>query len=107
MARTLSKLTALIVNKAKEKGLYADGGGLYLQVGPTGNKAWLFRYMRHGQARAMGLGALNAVSLADARVKAGDCRKLLAAGADPLESKKTEQTHARLAVAKGTSFEAC
>lgn len=107
MARTLSKLSALSVGRAKEKGLYADGGGLYLQVGASGGKSWLFRFMRHGKAHAMGLGALNAVTLAEARVKAGDCRKLLAGGLDPLDAKKTEQTQARLAAAKGTTFEAC
>lgn len=107
MAHVLGKLSALTVNKVKKKGLYGDGGGLYLQVGPVGNKAWLFRYMQHGKARAMGLGSLNAVSLSDARVKAADCRKLLAAGHDPIEAKKSQQTAARLAAAKGTTFEAC
>jgi len=107
MARVIGKLTALAVSKAKEKGLYADGGGLYLQIGVTGGKSWLFRFMRHGKAYAMGLGALHAVTLAEARVKAADCRKLLAAELDPLEAKKTEQVAARLASAKGTTFEAC
>lgn len=107
MARVLGKLTVLAVNKAKTKGLYADGGGLYLQVGPTGSKSWLFRYMRFGKAQAMGLGPLHAVSLADARTKAADCRKLLAAGLNPLETKKTEEVQARIAAAKGTSFETC
>ena len=107
MARILGKLTALAVNKAKVKGLYADGGGLYLQIGATGNKSWLFRFMRYGKAHAMGLGPLNAVTLADARLKAGDCRKLLSAGLDPLDAKKSEQVQARLAAAKGTTFEAC
>jgi integrase len=107
MARVLGKLTALAVNKAKAKGLYADGGGLYLQVGTSGAKSWLFRFMRHGKAQAMGLGALHAVTLAEARLKAADCRKLLAAGANPLDAKKSEQTQARIAAAKGTTFEAC
>ena len=107
MARVLGKLTVLAVNTAKTKGLYADGGGLYLQVGPTGAKSWLFRYMRFGKAQAMGLGPLHAVSLADARTKAADCRKLLAAGLNPLEAKKTEEVQARIAAAKGTTFETC
>ena len=107
MARILGKLSALTVNKAKGKGLNPDGGGLYLQIGATGGKSWLFRFMRHGKAHAMGLGALHAVTLAEARVKAGDCRKLLAAGLDPLDAKKSEQLQARLAAAKGTTFEAC
>ena len=107
MAHVLGKLSALGVGRLKKKGLYGDGGGLYLQIGPVGNKSWLFRYMQHKKARAMGLGALNAVTLAEARLKAADCRKLLAAGHDPIEAKKTEQTAARLATTKGTTFEAC
>lgn len=107
MARVIGKLTALKVQRAKDKGLYADGGGLYLQVGAGGNKSWLFRFMRHGKAQAMGLGALHAVSLAEARGKAADGRKLLAAGMNPLDAKKDEQVQARLAIAKGTTFEAC
>jgi hypothetical protein len=107
MARTLSKLSALTVGKVKKKGLYADGGGLYLQVGITGGKSWLFRFMRHGSAYAMGLGPLHAVTLAEARLKAADCRKLLASGFNPLDAKKNEQTQARLAAAKGTTFESC
>jgi integrase len=107
MARIVGKLTALAVNRAKEKGLYGDGGGLYLQVGPTGNKAWIYRFMLHGKAHAMGLGAVHAVSLAEARVKAADGRKILAASGNPLMAKKSEQTAARVAAAKGTTFEAC
>jgi integrase len=107
MSRLLGKLSALTVGRVKKKGLYADGGGLYLQVGPEGNKSWLFRFMRHNKAHAMGLGALHAVTLAEARLKAADCRKLLAAGHDPLDAKRTEQTAARLSAAKGTTFETC
>jgi len=107
MARVIGKLTALAVNRAKEKGLYADGGGLYLQVGISGGKSWLFRFMLLGKAQAMGLGTLHAVTLAEARVKAADCRKLLAAGKNPLETKRDERTQARVAAAKGTTFESC
>lgn len=67
MARRLNILTALAVRNAATPGLTADGGGLYLQVGPTGGKSWLFRFMLKGKARAMGLGPLHTVSLAEAR----------------------------------------
>jgi integrase len=107
MARSQNKLSPLVVKNIKQKGLYADGGGLYLRVGDTGNKSWIFRYRRHGKLRDMGLGALHTITLADARVKAIDCRKLLLAGIDPLDTKKSEQTQAKLAAVKGTTFEAC
>jgi hypothetical protein len=50
-------LTALKVAKIKEPGRYPDGGGLYLAVGPTGAKSWLFRYQLAGRERFMGLGS--------------------------------------------------
>ena len=61
---------ALTVTRTKKPGVYPDGGGLYLQVTPTGAKSWLFRFMLHGRARPMGLGPPNAVSPAEASVKA-------------------------------------
>src|SRR4051812_15432980 len=48
-------------------GVYGDGGGLYLNVGPTGAASWLFRFMLNGKAREMGLGPLHTIGLAEAR----------------------------------------
>lgn len=67
MPRQANKLTAVKVAKLNKPGRYADGLGLYLQVSEPGTKAWLFGYMRFGKAHQMGLGALHAVSLAEAR----------------------------------------
>jgi hypothetical protein len=53
--------------RATKPGRYADGGGLYLQVSQSGTRAWLFRFMRNGVARHMGLGSVRDVSLAEAR----------------------------------------
>ena len=37
MVRTIGKLTTLKINRLSQPGMYADGGGLYLQVnGATG-----------------------------------------------------------------------
>lgn len=72
----------------KEPGVYGDGGGLYLQIGPTGAKSWLFRFMRQGKARAMGLGPLHTISLSEARQTALGCRKDLLNGQDPIEQRK-------------------
>ncbi len=66
MARQQNRLTALKVTKLTTRGLYADGGGLYLQVTPAGVKSWLFRYMQAGKAYGMGLGPTHTVSLTEA-----------------------------------------
>jgi integrase len=85
--------------------LYGDGGGLYLQITPAGVKSWLFRYMRQGKARGMGLGPLHTVNLAEARGKALTCRKLLLDGNDPLEAKRHHRAALALSDAKSLTFE--
>ena len=105
--RTLNRLTAMQVTRAKRPGVYSDGGGLYLQVTRTLSKSWLFRYMRYGKARGMGLGPTHTVSLADARIKAFDCRRLLLDGIDPLEDRRTKQRAAQRERTQSLPFRDC
>ena len=83
-----NKLTAATCNATrlaegeKEK-LLADGSGLFLYLRPSG-KSWLFVFTFAGKRRKMTLGAFPAVTLADAREKAGAARALVAAGTDPV-----------------------
>ena len=107
MARLQQRLSALQVTKLTKPGLYGDGGGLTLQITPTGVKSWLFRYMVDGQAFGMGLGPTHTVSLAEARKKALDARKLLIDGINPLSAKKQNQIAAALAAAKTMTFDQC
>ena len=104
MARQLGRLTAIGVSKAKSTGMYADGGGLYLQVSPTGAKSWIFRFAQAGRERAMGLGSVQDVSLAEAREKAIECRRLKHNGIDPIEARKTARREAQLDAAKTITF---
>src|SRR5437764_11812424 len=85
-------------------GFHADAGNLYLKVSPTGARSWVFRYMRHGKRRDMGLGPVRLLGLADARKKAHDCRELLFQGIDPLDRKQGLQAAQRTATAKAMSF---
>jgi hypothetical protein len=91
----------------KAPGSYADGGGLYLQVAPGGSKSWIFRYQRAGRRREFGLGGTGAVSLAQAREKAIEARRLLAAGSDPIEARRAERANAEIVAAKAMTFKAC
>jgi integrase len=95
--RVLSALAA----KKLGVGMHADGScrGLYLRVAPTGARNWILRYQVNGRRRDMGLGGLPDVSLADARERAGDLRKLIRQKVDPLaqaggERKQAEQRRA-------------
>src|SRR5438874_1514303 len=57
--RAPGQLSALKVSRTREPGLYADGGGLYLQVTNADARSWIFRFMLNGRARSMGLGSLH------------------------------------------------
>ena len=107
MAKFVGKLTMLAVAKAKKKGFYADGGCLYLQVKDSGAKSWLMRFMVNGKTQAMGLGSIHSVTLAEAREKATECRKLLSNGINPVDARKALQSKEQSQVARSMTFEQC
>jgi integrase len=91
MARTLNKLSdRYLRSDGLTAGRYSDGGGLYLNVSPTGAKSWLFMWVREGKRREMGMGGFPAVSLAKARSQATSNRELVAAGRDPIAERAKE-----------------
>jgi len=105
--RQYFRLTAQSVTRAKAPGLYADGACLYLLVGRTGSKSWVFRYRQDGRLRDMGLGPVHTVSLAEAREAALACRQLRRKGADPIAARRAERQRAQLERAKAMSFRQC
>lgn len=78
------QLTDLAVQKAKPKAKpyrLFDGGGLALQVQPSGVKTWQLRYREFGvREMTAKLGRLENLSLADARKRANSLRPLLEHG---------------------------
>ena len=101
------RLSSLTVKHARKPGMLADGNGLYLQVTRANARSWIFRYYRNGKSREMGLGSLNAVSLADARLKAAACRGLLADGIDPIAARDAERAQRALEDARAITFDQC
>lgn len=69
-------------------GRHGDGRGLFLYVKPSGARSWVLRYQIHGRRRDLGLGAYPDVSLARARERALDARRLIAEGEDPIAKKQ-------------------
>jgi len=65
-----------------------DGGGMYLEVAPSGGKWWRFKYRYDGKEKRLSLGVYPDVSLKDARQRRDDARKLLANDIDPGENRK-------------------
>lgn len=119
----LGKLTALKVAREKRPGVYSDGGGLYLQVTARGSKSWIFRFWvaerdpatgeivrdpttkkASGRGREMGLGSCITVSLAEARERALECRKLRENGIDPIDAREAARRQAALERAKAIKF---
>lgn len=47
--------------------LLGDGQGLTLAIAKNGSASWLFRYMDHGKAKSVGLGAPTRLSMAPRR----------------------------------------
>ena len=82
------KLTAVKVRTLVKPGRYGDGKGLWLQVRDAEHRSWLFRFMLNGKARQMGLGAVEDVSLAEARETAEEARRLLRQGIDAIEARR-------------------
>jgi integrase len=88
-----------IVNAARADKPYklSDGGGLYLLVSPAGGKLWRFRFFFGGRENMMTLGSFPIVTIAEARGKRDEAKKLLAAGISPSEQKKAEKVAATAA----------
>ncbi|OSO81504.1 tyrosine-type recombinase/integrase [Burkholderia pseudomallei] len=80
-----------------------DGGGLYLEIAPSGGKWWRLKYRFGGKEKRYSLGVYPEVTLAAARKKRDEAREKLAAGIDPGEAKKAEKRASLLAAAH--SFE--
>lgn len=96
MGLTTKQVAALI--REARPGATADTDGLYLKIGPTGAASWQFRFQIDGKRRMMGLGACSVLTLAEARDKAAEARKLAKQGADPLETRKAAEVAEKAAV---------
>lgn len=69
----------------------ADGGGLVLEIRPSGQKAWLYRYRLFGRQEKLSLGSYPDLSLATARGRHFEARRTVAAGKSPAQVKQEEK----------------
>lgn len=94
MPKRILPLTDLQVNKAKPKTSeykLSDGQGLYLLVTPTGGKLWRLDYRINGKRKTASFGSYPALSLADARRRRDETKKLLANDVDPMVAKRAKK----------------
>lgn len=67
-----------------------DEKGLVLEVRDHGGKWWRFRYRFNGKQKMLSLGTYPEVSLAGARERRDEARRLIADGIDPSEKRKQD-----------------
>ena len=68
-----------------------DGGGLYLEISPSGGKLWRLKYRFGGKEKRLAFGTYPDVTLAEARERREEARKLLANDVDHSEQKKAQK----------------
>lgn len=68
-----------------------DGGGLYLEVRPTGGKWWRFKFRYGGKEKLLALGTYPEVPLKAARDRRDAARRDLQEGVDPSEARKAKK----------------
>ncbi|AOV98191.1 integrase [Edwardsiella hoshinae] len=93
-------LTARQVEAAKPKEKdykLSDERGLFLLVTPAGKRYWRMKYRIAGKEKKLSIGVYPDVSLADARVKRDEARKVIADGGDPSEKKQLEKRAKKIA----------
>ena len=103
----MKTVTAIAVSKLRQSGRHRCGNNLYLQIGGDGARSWIVRYQFKGRARHMGVGPTDLVTLAQAREKALEARRLLLNGIDPLAARKKVRQEASLAAAMTVTFREC
>ncbi len=86
--------TAIRALKPKE-GRYKvfDGGGLYLEVLPSGSKVWRIKYRWQGNDIRYTVGGYPSTSLRDARGALAEVKRMLDAGENPARKREAEQSH--------------
>src|ERR1700761_1565320 len=82
----------------------SDSGGLFMLVTKTGSKLWRYSYNFDSKQKLLALGQYPVTSLADARIKRDDAKRLLGEGIDPSVNRKEERRNARMA--RANTFEA-
>lgn len=88
------KLTVIEIKAAKPRvkayKLF-DGAGMYLEVFPNGTKSWRMKYRVGGKEKRVVFGVYPSVTLAEARIKRDEAKRILAAGGDPGQVKQAEK----------------
>jgi hypothetical protein len=94
-------LKPLVVDNAKSRDkAYAltDGGGLQLEVLPSGSKTWRFKYHLNGKREKVTIGGYPAFTIKQARDRHEELRALVERGQSPAKAKRAVASEQKLAV---------
>lgn len=78
----------------------ADGSGLFLLVHPNGSRYWRLKYRAAGKEKLFAIGVYPEITLADARQKTLEARRMIREGSDPVKERR--KTRAAVAVTADT-----
>ncbi len=102
-------LTTVKINAAKPRGKpypLADGGGLFLEVLPSGSKVWRYSYRVGGKRTKVTIGPYPTITIPAARDAHADHRRQLLAGEDPARQKQQAKAEAVAKAARADAFRA-
>jgi len=78
-----------------------DGNGLYLLIKPNDSKWWRIDFSINQKRKTLSLGTYPVTTLADARKKASELKKLVSEGIDPSEQRKiTKEKESKIQIEK-------
>lgn len=101
-------LKPLVIDNAKPKeSAYAltDGGGLIVEILPSGSKTWRFKYHFEGKREKVTLGSYPALTIRQARDKHAELRAMLASGKSPAQQKKAGLVERKAEAARQVTFQ--
>jgi integrase len=91
--------------KPREKAFaLTDGGGLLLEILPSGSKVWRFKYHLSGKREKVTIGAYPAFGIKAARDRHEELRGLVEHGESPARAKQIQAAARKVADAKAISF---
>ena len=102
------KINCLTYQKTKtlEAGKYADGQGLWLHKRSKETGNWVLRIYVHGRRREMGFGRWPDVSIAEARERAAEARRVVRDGDDPIALRQ-ERKHRAKGLTVSEAIQSC
>ena len=101
----MNRLTVTQARALKNRGMYRADPTLYLNIASGGSKSWIQRLTINGRRHDIGLGSFELVTMAEARDKAFQNRRLVQAGGNPLAEKRKARVPSFREASKAT-FEA-